>query len=140
MKAAATSTLSAATRLRVAIRMLTARHGTRTTVARGLAKEIGCSLRTIFRWRQTFKKRGPSGLVRKERSSKGFSTIYNEPDFERAIAASIRLRRPHANIHAEWVVLALPGSYETFRCTVRKLQAFGFVDPSPVGEKEKNSA
>src|SRR5438105_1551520 len=119
--------VSAAVKLRVVVRLLTARNGTKMAVARGLAVECGRSPRGIFHWRETFKKHGPAGLVRAKRSDSGTSHIYSELDFGRVIAASDRLRRhPRSKIVSEWKALklqGLPGSYETFRSNVRALQA-----------------
>ena len=105
-----------------------------------LAKECGRQSRTIYHWLEACKTLGASGFVRK-RSDAGVPHIYSESEFEIVIAASVRLRRhPHIKIRHEWKALNLPGSYETFRFWVRRLQFFGYLEAAPTAVKERVGA
>ena len=131
--------VSVDTKLRVVVRLLTTPHGAKTAVARRLAAECGRSLRAIFHWRENYRRLGPSGLAR-VRSDEGSPRLYNAADFDRVIAASVRLRRrPYIKIRQEWITLNLPGSYETFRFWVRRLQTFGYIE-APTARRGKIGA
>ncbi len=123
-------------KLRVVVRLLTTPHGRKGTVARLLAAECARSTRTLFRWEQSYRKHGLSGLSH-PRSDRGVPQIYNDTEFEMVIAASVRLKRsPRSKISQEWKALGLPGSRETFRYWVRRLQVFGFIEASHGGKEE----
>jgi hypothetical protein len=124
--------LSAGVKLRIVIRLLTTPRGKRVVLARALALESGGSQRSIYRWRKTFLKRGPCGLARVKRLDMGVSKLYASADFERmAVVAARQRHRPRTSIRAEYETLqaaGLRGSYQTFRRTVRIMEAAGIKE------------
>ena len=122
-------------KFRVVVRLLTTPRGRKGAVARLLAAECARSTRTVCRWEQLYRKYGLSGLAH-PRLDRGVPQLYSSAEFGSVIAASVRLRRyPRSNMHREWKALGLPGSYETFRWWIRRLQVFGFIEaPSQRGE------
>jgi hypothetical protein len=128
---------SGAAKLRIVMRLLTTPRGNKATVARQLASECGRNWRSVYRWQQVYCQHGFPGLAHSRRSDKGFPQLYSPPEFESVVVAAGRLRRnPRCKIRREFAALGLPGSYETFRFWVRRLQIYGFVETSPVSERE----
>lgn len=126
-------------KFRAVVRLLRTPHGKKDTVARLLAAECGRAVRSVYRWSQLYREGGLSRLSH-SRADKGVPQIYSSREFEIVIAASVRLRRhPRSKIRPAWKALGLPGSYETFRYWVRRLQVFGYQE-TPAGERGELSA
>jgi transposase len=121
---------------RAVVRLLTAPYGRRTAVARTLAGECGVGFRTIYGWRERYQKHGPSAFAH-SRADKGVPRIYSVDEFQNVIGAAARLRQVGGRINREWRKLSLPGSVETFRVWVRRVQ-IGFAKAP--WEREKVSA
>lgn len=123
-------------KFRAVVRLLTAPYGGKGAVARLLASQCGRNWRSVYRWQRVYCQHGFSGLAH-SRSDKGFPRLWSPIEFEIVIAVADRLRRPPCSkVRSEWKTAGVPGSYETFRFWVRRLQAYGFVETSPGSERE----
>jgi hypothetical protein len=105
---------------RAVIRLRATPFGKKADVARRLGLECGRAVRTILRWQTQYRNFGLPGLSR-SRSDRGVSHIFSNSDLEILRQAAVRTRY-RGGLAREWRELGLPGSYESFRCWIRRLQ------------------
>ena len=117
-----------AIKLRLVIRLRTTPFGKKLPLARRLAGECGRSLRTVLSWQTAYKQLGYRGLDHR-RADCGLCRLYGDAELPRVVEAAVRVRH-YGDLRREWRSLALPGSYETFRYWVRKIQVFGYSEAS----------
>jgi len=117
--------ITAEIKLRVVSRLLTAPRGRKVLTAQQLAAECGRCVRVVYNWHRQFRRFGYAGLIR-VRSDSGVPRLYSSAEFDRVGSAASRVLH-RGDISLEWRVSGLPGSFETFRAWVRRLQVFGLA-------------
>ena len=114
-------------RIRAVLLLIEAPYSSKALTVEALVSEFAgrghrISPRTIYRWRSRYLTFGFPGLRRKQRSDRG-SSRFDHGVQELIVAAAHRARR-RGDIARLYRQVSPPISYESFRCWLRKLQAF----------------
>ena len=116
--------------LRAILYLENVRRGGKVAAAREAAESFGVSLRSVYTWREQFRKLGILGLLRRRRRDCGRSRSLSA-DIIEAIRQRQGEMRGRGNLSSVWRSLGKPATFESFRYWVRLIQKSKLVELPP---------
>jgi hypothetical protein len=113
-------------KLRAVLILLAAPHGSKVatacaTAAELRAKRLKASMRSIFRWQNSYLRFGFAGIVRRRRSDVDCPRRFGGETIVRLVDAATRVKR-HGDLTREFRKLRAGICYGTFRAWVRRIR------------------